>query len=105
MVDELLGNLVKEARAFVPAALSVLHATVAVRDDEALFGARDGHVHQAALLGDARTALILESGKMRKESLLDARDEDLREFKPLGRMHRHELNGIDVALFVLVARL
>ena len=77
-----------------------------MREIEAALRARHRHVHEAALFGEPLVALtvVAHGREVREDPLFEPHDEDVLEFQPLGRVHGHELHGVDGLRFVLVAR-
>jgi len=91
-LEQARRNLVEEARGQVVARLAVQQPRLREGQVQALSRAREGHVHQAALL--FRAVLLQQALLMREQALLQAADEHCVELQALGRMHGHQLQGV-----------
>jgi hypothetical protein len=95
-------QLVKKPALDVVAGLAVQHARLRMAQVQALARAGDGHVHQAALFLQA--LVVVHRVFMREQALFHAGDEHAVKLQALGRMHRHELDGVLPGLRLVVAR-
>ena len=91
MLEELLGHLVDEPAAGVCLRVVEDAARLRVREKQALAGARDGDVRQAALL---LHPVFHDGAAVGEDALLHAGDKDGVEFEPFRRVHRHERDGL-----------
>ena len=96
-LDILGRNLVEEARTRVGLGGTVRAARGCIGEEQALAGARDGHVRQAALLLELGGIVVGPAGDMREDALLHARHKHDRELQALGGVHRHHGDGVRVA--------
>ena len=59
-------------------------------------GAREADIGEAAFFLEARAAAFVERALVRKQAFLPAGQEDGLEFEALGRMQRHDRDGVEV---------
>ena len=69
-------------------------------DVQVLLGARQSDIGEAAFFFEARAAAFIQRALVREEAFFPAGKDDRLEFKALGRVQRHDVDGIEV--FVLL---
>ena len=90
--EQLRGDVGEEARGRVGAAPSHGRPPVGPHEVEALLGAGDAHVGEAALL--LHLVGVVEGAVVGKDALLHPRDEDDGKFQPLGLVEGDEGDGV-----------
>ena len=99
----MLGQLFKKPALEVVARLAMQHARLGVAQVQALSGAGNGDVHQAALFFQPFS--VAQGVFMGEQALLHPGDEDTVKLQPFGRVHRHQLHSVLPGLRHVVARL
>lgn len=96
-------QFIQKTAAHVVAGLPMQHARLGEGDMQTLSGAGHGDIHQSPLL--LEPSLLGHCIFVREEAFLKTSDEHPIELQALGRMHRHELDGILTLLSLVVAGL
>ena len=92
ILQQVGGNFIEEARGQVVARLAVQHARLREAQVEPLARARDGDVHQPALL--FQPLVFVQRVLVREQPFFQPADEDDVELQALGRMHGHQLQRV-----------
>ncbi len=95
-----LGQLVEEARGDGRLPEAVDAAVGDEPDVQVLLGAGQADIGEAALFLEAGAAAFVERALVRKEAFLPAGQEHGLELQALGRMQRHDVDGVELGVLL-----